>query len=438
MPLSVSALVSEARRRMGRPQPVIASHNEAVLAGLPKLRAKRTLDNTLAHALLAFHVADKKDKNTSSSLAQRVLALTEEHEKEHEEHHDDPITEHPVPVTTAIKIKHGLGHGEQSEQGHGDIVRIRGNAMLGMLATGSPAPPSGSCVFSWPLTPALFGDSRLTTLAQTFDLYKWHFCVVEWVPICPTSTAGAIIGFCSPDVMTDSTVLDSGNVMLRDAMSRQGSETNSVIERCAYNISLPQQQVYYTADTDVPNLMTAGTFQMVSVGSLAPNTTFGILYIHYDIEFSSPTSERVASTDVTTYGTTVLAFNGNALTTNQAFFNGSAQFGSIGTYLVRGMIGCCTVVTVTDVTTPITWRTLRYGEGTANLSINVGTKLWFRVDVANNNVIYYPSFGAAINGANPSAANQYSDTFYNTATNTPVAGTSLTVDFIQIWTLPNN
>jgi len=367
------------------------------------------------------------------SLTNDLVETTEEHHGKEEE---NPITEHPIPVTTAIKIKHGLNHGEQTESGHGDTIRIRGNAMLGMLATGSPAPPSGSCVFSWPLPPALFGDSRLTTLAQTYDLYKWHSCVMEWVPICPATTAGAVIGFCSPDAMSDATVLDSGNVMLRDAMSRQGSETNSIIERCAYNISVPQQQVYYTADTDVPNLMTAGVFTMVNVASLSPSTTFGILYAHYDLEFSSPTSERATSSDVVTYGVFTASFSTIVLTNNQAYATTLANMTGLTAGLVRGQIACGTVVEVTDSATPATWRLLRYGEGVATMNVNVGIKLWYRLDVSGVNVIFYPSFGAALNGANPSAANQYGDTFYNTTTVTCSAGTGFKLDYNQIWTLP--
>lgn len=378
--------------------------------------------------------ATRKRPNLGPLLLEHAALQESERKREEELEHGE--WEMPVPIATAVQLDSEMQRTEEKVDSRDGATIVAGCVYLNTITTGAQGPQAGSSIFAQPLSPTFFGGSRLTAFANLFDLWRARRLVFEWVPLCPTTETGAVVGYCEPDVMGDPLCVTApGAANVRDAMARPGAESNSLYVRTAYGINFPQQAWYYTANNDVPNLSIAGVFNLLCVSGLNATTSFGMLLCHYEIEFMQATQTQVSSSIANYYpSSTVALFTGVSLVTNAAFFTTYANFAPAT--LVQGTIGVGTVVSYNDQTTNQNWRSLTFGDAKKAVTVTVGTRLWFRLDVSGANVIFYPSLGGVIGGANPGAASQWGDCFYNTASNAAAAGTSLTFDELEIFQLP--
>jgi len=395
------------------------------LSDKKKKRASRVLKESTKEMdkLLEALVPLQKEKN---ELVKEAKAMSEKYSG------DEEVA---VPTQHTFKISGEMEEKEQTESSKDGETTISGSVFLQAVSTGTTANASaGSPLATWPLAPPYFGNSRLTSFAGLYDLYEWLECIIEWRPIVSANTGGTVVGYCQPDIMVDQSVFQLGSAEVRDALSHNGSDLNSLFMYAAYVISMPQQAVYYTANNEVPNLAIAGTFNMDTGNAAIPGATaLGILFMHYKIRFFQPSAARVGTNNINTISTAqVVAFNAVVLTVNQAFFDVAAALNSIVT--TRQQIASLVVESFSDSTTPVSWRTLRYGDGASTMVIGVGTRLWCRMDTTGTSVIFYPSFGAAVIGT-VGVAGSFNDGFYNTATNTTNAGASITFNNISVFTL---
>jgi hypothetical protein len=379
---------------------------------------------------IGLEVYRRKTPNIGPLLTKLALA-----DKERGQAHDASEPEMtPEPIVEAVHITEKMMETEEKED-----ARDHGTVVSGCVYVTTVAPAvttaTGSSLFSQPLSPIFFGSSRLATIATLYDLYRFRNLVFEWVPMCPTTTPGALVGYCEPDVMADPLAVQApGAANVRDAMARPGAEANSVFERVAYGISYPQQAWYFCDNNDAPNLAIAGLFNLVTVGSIA-SATVGMLICHYEVEFVQATQNQIASVINNAYPTSAVCnFGSVALTGNAAFYCPLANFPVSG--LSVGLVGCATIAVINDSTSGTIWRTVFFGDTKKVFVLQPGTRVWFRLEITGVNVMFYPSLGGAIGGQNASVADQWGDALYVQTSATPSAGTSMTIDNIELLSLP--
>ncbi len=417
-------------------------------AGLSEKMYKEGLKTRLT-AMIASAAANRRSRDARNELLQKIAIEARKKRPnlgelfleldsvrtERSEHERTPGFE-PEPIATAVELDSEMMKTEEKEESRDGATVVSGTTYLTTLATGSTTLVPGASGFVQPLSPSFFGGSRLTAFTNLFDLWRARKLVFEYVPLCPTTTPGAIVGYCEPDVMGDTQVVSPvGAGTVRDALARPGAEANSVFARMAYGISFPQQAWYYTSNNDSPNLSIAGNFNLLAASTLPAATSYGLILCHYEIEFMQATQAQVASSISNYYPASMNAdFSGAALVIDQAFYCPSSAFAVPG--LGQGFIGVGTVSNLNDATTPSIWRNLTWGDARKALTVTYGTRLWFRLDVSGGSVIFYPSLGGAIAGANPSASAVNGDCLYNANTLTPATSTLLAFDQLEVFQLP--
>jgi hypothetical protein len=408
--------------------------NEAMLAALVR---RKTAEKELAKVTreLGQEVADKKLPNVGplmsrlSSAKEKLAAVKEETAKEME-----GLKERGVPLTHSFELSGQMEEREQREMGDGHEVVIEGTCFLTSVTTCNIAQLAGYVLYQQPLSPAFIPESRLAVLTGLYDMYAIEEMVIEYRPIVSATVGGVLVGYCEPDVSVDESGWLQGESAVRDAMSHPGSELNSLFSPGAYLISFPQQQLYFCRNNDQPNLMIASMFNMMAGSGITPSISVGVLMMHYRVRFLQgslqPTSFGAYAFSA---GPTVVSFAGVSLAINGAFF---APVGNwAGITWTRDKVVSAIISNVTDMTTPISWRQLRQGDGTAVVSLAGGARIWARIDTTAVNIIFYPSMGAAIQGIS-GVIGMYSDGYYNTAANVPVASTAISFSNAEIFSLP--
>jgi len=347
---------------------------------------------------------------------------------------------HPIPVINSFRLDSQMFHEEEKVEKSDDGVIVQGSEFLSSVVSGVGG--SGVPIFCHPLSPVAFGGGRLGAFADLYDMYQWTELIFEWIPTAGSDHGGSVVAFCDPDIMADASNAETGDAALRDATSRPGSEMNQIFLRTAYGVNFPQQAVFYTANTDSPNLMFSGLFSMIKVGAMATQSitdAIGTIIVHYKIKFLQASSLR-STTFMNVYPAsgTVLWFGFNQ-TINQSFYVGAAAWEGTFGLLPLGCIGVCTVASFVDVTTPASWRSLRAGESKYAVTVAIGTRLWFRKTPDNNSLLFFPSAGTAIEGHNAATdPGDTSDVLTNSATNVIIVGTSISFYDVKIWALPDS
>jgi len=371
-------------------------------------------------------------------LQARIALAQKEYDAERAHFHDAAESyEKPIPVTTSFEIPSKVFKEEERVEPTKDGVLIAGTEFLGSFSTPAITVGGGGSLFTWPLSPAVFGGSRLQAFSQMYDMFRIVAMHFEYIPICPSSTAGALVGYTLSDIMDDPSSTRGGDVVTRDAVSREGAETNQVFKPTVYGVSLPQQALYYTTNQEVPNLMFAGLFNLLEVNPIAVNTTIGLINCHYEIEFLNASSIRFAGTTSRTIIDSSPSFVGLTETINQAFFVTTAQWATPA--LIPGEIGEGVMTAANDGANGTTWRSLRTGDDRATVNLGQGIRLWFRLDSAGTNILFYPSLGAAIVGHDAATdPGTPSDAYINSATTTLAGTASITITGVRIWMVPGS
>jgi len=231
--------------------------------------------------------------------------------------------------------------------------------------------------------------------------------------------------------MDDPSCTESLDVVTRDAIAREGAETNQVFTRAQYAVNLPQQAVYYCANQENPNLMFAGLFSMIEINAIAVNTTIGMVTCHYEIEFLSASSIRFAGQTVRTVSDNTCAITGQTMTINQAFF---ATIANWGVNLAPGEVGVCVMTSFADGGANVAWRSLRFGDDRETLNLGQGVRLWFRLDSPGANILFFPADGGGLIGHDAATdPGTPSDALINSFTQAIPGVTTMSMTQIRIW-----
>lgn len=377
----------------------------------------------------------EREQETVSKVIQAVearLTLERKRLKELGEEY-----EKPEPIVTSWEMNSKVFKEEEKVENRKDGCVLKGTEYIGTLATPGISPGPGGSLFAWPLSPAAFGGSRLQAFSQMYDMFKIVSMFFEYTPMVPSTTGGAVCGYTVPDIMDDPCSTRSGEVVTRDAVSRDGAEVNQVFKPAVYGIALPQQAIYFTTNQENPNLMFAGLFSLLEVNALPVSTTVGMITCHYEIEFVSASSVRFTGQASRTFADATPNWSGLTETINKSFFVDPLQWST--PVLAPGEVGEAVVTAFNDGPNPPAWRTLLAGDDRKPVTLQAGTRLWFRLDATAAHYLFFPSLGAAIIGHDSDTdPGTPSDAYVNSVTTAVVNPATLSLAMGRVWMIPGS
>jgi len=316
-----------------------------------------------------------------------------------------PFSEH-APVAIGEKL-HGesMTHPEPSTHAasNGNIIisgsEYLGRALVPNVSSGAGVLPAGGVLFYTQLSPLAFDGSRIKQLSQMFEQWRFHSLIIEYVPNCPTTTTGGIVGYCTGDIQQN-TSLVQGDGGVREAFSRAGSLSLSVWEKGAFHMNQTQQEWYFTALVGEPELTIPGSFQLIANTDFSVTTTttqLGQIFCHYVLEFRVPAVEDSAQFSYSAPNGNLIA-SGVATTIQNPVAYPAANFGLGAAFQDEGVIGYATIV-ARDDTGPgnsawATWASPTTGD---TFTMSPGMVVFFRYAANGAGYYYmYPSLGDAI------------------------------------------
>lgn len=311
-----------------------------------------------------------------------------------------------APIAEGHKI-----HGEMSHpspkthaEPNGNIA-ISGSEYLGRVVVpavnaGTGSVPAGGCLFYTQLSPLSFDGSRINQLSQMFEQWRFNKLVIEYVPNCPTTTAGGVVGYCTGDIQQNQSLV-TGDGGVREAFSRAGSLALPVWEHGAFHMNATQQKWYYTALVGAPELTIPGSFQLIANTDFSVTTTavqLGQVWCHYDLEFRVPSVEDTAAFSYSANNGNI-TFSGLTLSANNIVAIPEANFPLGASFKDMGVVGYATIVAYDD-TGPGTsqWRTWNSPATGDTFTLGPGMVLFFRYQLGlnSNTWTFYPTLGDAI------------------------------------------
>lgn len=304
--------------------------------------------------------------------------------------------EEEIPLTRTLELKGPLEKRPDEMSMRDGVVRVAGHSVCAVITTDANGLSMGEEAIYIPISPAQIGGARLAAFAGLYDMWRPRSIRFEWAPACPATTAGSVMGYATPATMTNPTLKSQGMAALRSALSRPGSEMVSVFAHGRFDLVYDQQNWYFTKSGLDPSLCWAGAFTLAAGVTLPANTTFGIVYCHYDIELlqaayipevAAPVNQ-IAGEAAWSLGGGVATVFGAEVTMNMSSLNPNVPVdaGSI----IRG-----TVVSATDGVSGSDWRKWQDADGD-DIIIGPGMTLFWRYYISANTWYVYPDFASAL------------------------------------------
>jgi hypothetical protein len=150
---------------------------------------------------------------------------------------------------------------------------------------------TGDVLVTIPIMPALLANTNLQVISQLFEFYKFTRMRVCYVPSCPTTSSGQLLGFFDDDPSSIQRLVPNGSgdiTNVRIANNHEGSGRNVVWDVGCYNYSRQNRNPQFYTDPNYvdPRTSIEATFVLVQ-GATADTAShvYGELYLDYDVEF---------------------------------------------------------------------------------------------------------------------------------------------------------
>lgn len=299
------------------------------------------------------------------------------------------------------EIKGQMPHHEFERRG--DI--IRGSEFLAQISLppnigGNPVSvPQGGTLFTMPLNPLYSDGLRVARELSLYDQFRVKRFVVEYVPLCPSTQPGGIIGVVIPNASQNTSLL-GGQLATRDALSRPGSAIISAFKNAAIRENFQQQKWYYVNDDDDANLSIPGMLQIMNAldysSSGTAATPLGLLWLHYEFQVRSEAYTEPPPLRFNAPSSSI-AMN-SAATAHSPVTISSATFGVA--FKDQGVVGWFNIAAI-DLGTladPLffAWENPVTGVVT---QLAPGMTIFFRYRAQSDLYLLYPSFGDAMDDA---------------------------------------
>jgi hypothetical protein len=150
---------------------------------------------------------------------------------------------------------------------------------------------TGDVLVTIPIMPALLANTNLQVISQLFEFYKFTRMRVCYVPSCPTTSSGQLLGFFDDDPSSIQRLVPNGSgdiTNVRIANNHEGSGRNVIWDVGCYNYSRQNRNPQFYTDPNYvdPRTSIEATFVLVQ-GAVADTAshTYGELYLDYEVEF---------------------------------------------------------------------------------------------------------------------------------------------------------
>jgi len=204
-----------------------------------------------------------------------------------------------------------MPHLEPGFHTQGDSLIMAGTEYLSGVSwpaeSGLVSIPAGQCVFAAPLNPNFIPNLRVSRAMSMYDQFKIRNLVITYVPTSSSLATGLFSSVMVPDSAHNPLLDGAPDLIQRDILSRVGSAVSSVWETHSTKFYFPQQKWYYTRANEGADeqLTIPGVFYLVSatdiileINDALVKASFGLLWIHYDLEFRNPGLQAIRPLNV--------------------------------------------------------------------------------------------------------------------------------------------
>jgi len=169
-------------------------------------------------------------------------------------------------------------------------TRVAGSQFLDLVQTGEQNGAQGNRLTFRFLNPEALG-SLLEKQSNTYEQSKFNHCKVVYKPIVPATTAGAIAFWFQNEI--DENQTENGLELIQQASTRQAFVDTTVWNPAAIDIDPSSLLKKYWNDASGEfGMEIQGMVVVCASGALAALSTFGHLYLEYDVTFWSPSIDQ--------------------------------------------------------------------------------------------------------------------------------------------------
>jgi hypothetical protein len=310
--------------------------------------------------------------------------------------------EHDVGIAYSVKTQ--MAH-ERTEPGYNEATKqIKGSELLAPvnLIAGGAIGAGCEVISPLPANPRFLDGVRCAKLLETFSQFRVAELLYEYVPDCPTPTAGGF-ELTYVDDSTDMIVAEAGFPALRDGFTRAGNAEFSVWEHATCSLHFPQQKWYYTGGQTIPGLEIPGMINLLTLTDQETNgeaISFGFLAMHYGFDVRSTAIPGSLPQQFYSAFTTI-DMAGLICTINTPLHITPAASGLTTNLTTRGVIYGATIVSHADGAGTSNWRQVFAGEddtsGLTYSEYDTNTIFWRVLFIAGTaNLVFFPTYGDAL------------------------------------------
>lgn len=100
-----------------------------------------------------------------------------------------------------------------------------------------------------PISASSFKGTRLSSLSQNWERYRWTNCTLEYVPSVPNTIACQLVAYIDTDPNDDPTTITDTDTLVRQAVAQMGSRQWNFNQRMSIPLVMRKDdQLYYTGD----------------------------------------------------------------------------------------------------------------------------------------------------------------------------------------------
>jgi len=309
-----------------------------------------------------------------------------------------------VPIAQAFETAGPLHHLEPRADYSSKYVSFKGSELMMEISVppaigGVPSTiPRGGVIGMIPLNPLYSDGLRVSRSLSQFDQFRIRSISVEYVPVCPATTAGGLMMAAVNDG-ADMLGVEGGFPAMRDLLTRDGSVAFSPYVGAVATQGDSLLKWYFTESVGNEGQSQPGLVYVMAAtdmsNSAATSIPLGLIWLHYEFETRAPSIERQIP-QAYSLSTASLSFSSSvAINAGVAVPAATvpSQFQNTTT------VGWGTIVSADDAAAgSAAWRTWIEQDTGNTMVLGPGMLLFWRGWANNGSVLinFYPSLAAAL------------------------------------------
>lgn len=175
---------------------------------------------------------------------------------------------------------------------------LRGSDFITAVNTSPSSSASGTIIASFPISPSAYPGTRLTSLSQLWERFRFTSLNLRYVPAVPMTIACQFIIYIDTDPLDDPNTLSNPNAILRQATAQAKSQQFNFNKAKTISLCIRKDdQLYYTgADKQNLRFSNQGTAYIIQVtdvldfngATLSTSINAGSIYLDWNVCFDIP------------------------------------------------------------------------------------------------------------------------------------------------------